>query len=292
MAVADAGLDHRNRRPGDDPIDQIRTSPRDHDIDGTAGVDQVVHRAVTFTGDQLHRQRGQANGGQGGPHAAHQGLVGGSRAGGSPQERRVATLETQRGRVDGHVRPCLVDHADHTHGHTDLLHLEPVGQAVAAHHLSDGVLQFGDHTDGRHDLLQSGAMSRSRSRSPGGCACRLRPFEVHRVGGHDGIDVLALSPSAIAARPRFLSSVVRARSTRAAGRASAAACWNGEGRCLSHPTQGRSCREAGPSSEMGRTPGVSNSVRRPRWPSLPETAAIEHLQPHDRPRRQAQSSRC
>ena len=77
------------------------------------------------------------------------------RASSSAQEDRVAALEAEAGGVDGDVGPALVDHADDTHRHADLAHLQAVGQRVARDDLADRVGQRGD-------VAQASAIAASR----------------------------------------------------------------------------------------------------------------------------------
>ena len=66
------------------------------------------------------------------------------RRGRAAQHDRVAGLQAQRGGVDRHVRPRLVDDGDDAERHAHLAHVEPVGQAAAVDDLADRVGQRGD----------------------------------------------------------------------------------------------------------------------------------------------------
>ena len=69
--------------------------------------------------------------------------VGAHRRARAAQQHRVAGLEADAGGVGGHVRPALVDDADHAERHPDLPQLQAVGQGRAAHHVADRVGQRG-----------------------------------------------------------------------------------------------------------------------------------------------------
>src|SRR5690606_29046028 len=60
------------------------------------------------------------------------------------QDGRVAGLQTQAGRIDGHVRTRLVDDADHTQRYAHLADLNAGRQVAHALNLADRVRQ------GRH----------------------------------------------------------------------------------------------------------------------------------------------
>ena len=107
------------------------------------------------------------------------------RRGGAPQHDRVAGLERQRGGVDRHVRPRLVDDGDDAQRHAHLAHVEPVRQPEAVEHLADRVLEGDDlaHARGhrRHATRVEREAIHQRARQPG-LAPRL---EVARVGLED-----------------------------------------------------------------------------------------------------------
>ena len=59
-----------------------------------------------------------------------QGPVGRDRLLAAAEDRRVAALDAERGGVDGHVGPALVDHEDHAERDADLPDVQPVGAAA------------------------------------------------------------------------------------------------------------------------------------------------------------------
>ena len=63
------------------------------------------------------------------------------------QDGGVARFEAQRGDIDRHIGPGLVNHADDADGHAYLVEAQPVGQVVPAHDLPDRIGQRGDMPD-------------------------------------------------------------------------------------------------------------------------------------------------
>ena len=102
------------------------------------------------------------------------------------QHDRVAGLQAQRGGVDRHVRPRLVDHRDHAERHAHLADVEPVGQPAAVDHLADRVGQRGDRA---HAAPAIAAIRAGVERQPvhqRAREARLAPgLEVARVGLQD-----------------------------------------------------------------------------------------------------------
>ncbi len=112
MAIADTGLDGRHLRVADDRVDQAGTAARDHHVDQPAGLDQMGDAGPVRTGQQLHRIGVEALGGQRGAQRVHQRGVRPRRRRTAAQQNRVARFQRQAERVDGDVRPALVDDAD------------------------------------------------------------------------------------------------------------------------------------------------------------------------------------
>ena len=72
------------------------------------------------------------------------------------QHHGVAGAQRERGDVDGHVRPRLVDGADHAERHAHLLEGDAVRHPVTADDLADGIGERGDLPHGvgeRRDAL-------------------------------------------------------------------------------------------------------------------------------------------
>ncbi len=86
--------------------------------------------------------------------------VGVRRRGGAAQDDRVAGLQAQRGRVDRHVRPRLVDDRDDAERHAHPAHVQSVRQAMPVDHLADRVGE-------RRDLPHRPRPSLRRATRPG-----------------------------------------------------------------------------------------------------------------------------
>jgi hypothetical protein len=60
------------------------------------------------------------------------------------QNNCIARLQTERGRIDGHVRAALIDDPDDTERHADLGDLQAVRTAPPGEHISHRVRKRGD----------------------------------------------------------------------------------------------------------------------------------------------------
>jgi len=139
VAVADAGLDDRDRRVLDHGADQPRA----------AAGDQAVHVAVqTHEGgrdlarrvlDQRNAVLVEAGGYERGAHRPGDLHVRVQRLLAAAQHAGVAGLQADCRGVGGDVRARLVDDADDAERHRDLLHLEPAVERRAREHAADGV---------------------------------------------------------------------------------------------------------------------------------------------------------
>ena len=107
------------------------------------------------------------------------------RRGRAAQHDRVARLQRQRGRVDGHVRARLVDHGDDAERDADLAQVEPVGQPLAADDLADGVGQRGDRAHGVGDAGEPRGVEREPVHQRVGEAVLAPGVEVAGVGLED-----------------------------------------------------------------------------------------------------------
>ena len=81
--------------------------------------------------------------------------VGVQRRAAAAQDDGVAGLEAERGRVDGHVGPRLVDDGDDAQRHADLAQLHAVVEAPAVDELADGVRQGRDVAHGALHVAQA-----------------------------------------------------------------------------------------------------------------------------------------
>ena len=167
VAVADAGLDHRHRRLLDDRPDQPGAAARDQHVDQPAGPHQLLDRLAA----RPPAPAGSTSAGRPASAAASRSTatiasLDAAGGGGAAQQHRVAGLQADAGRVDGHVRAGLVDDADHAERHPDLAQLEAVRQRGAADHLADRVGQRGHVARARRPSRRPGRRpARSRSTS-------------------------------------------------------------------------------------------------------------------------------
>ena len=144
VAVADAGLDDRHLRLGDDRADQAGAAARDEHVDQAARLHEHLGGVVALPRHQLDGVGRQPGAGDGVAQHRDDRLVAAPGAGGAAQQHGVARLEADAGGVGGDVGAGLVDDADDAEGHPHLAQLEAVGQRRAAQHLPDRVGQGGD----------------------------------------------------------------------------------------------------------------------------------------------------
>ena len=180
------------------------------------------------------------------------------------QQHRVARLQADAGGVRGHVRPGLVDDADHAERHPDLPQLQAVGQGRAADHLADRVGQRG-HLAQPVGHRRRPALGVSESRS---IRCGRRV-----AGRGPGRRPRALAARISAVRATSASAIARSAASLAARVAVASSVGGDPG--PSAPARRRSCQylrqeliTAGPGRRGGRPPFVrrARAPRRvPRW---------------------------
>ncbi len=111
--------------------------------------------------------------------------VGVRRARRAAQQHRVARLQAQRGGVDRHVRPRLVDDGDHAERDSNLAELEPVGQPAAVDDLADRVRQRRDRARAVGDPADARLVQRQPVHQSGGETRRAAGLEIARVGLQD-----------------------------------------------------------------------------------------------------------
>ena len=160
---------------------QALAAARDDEVDEAVLGRQLGQLLATAAGHERDRGLGQPGrrdrlAGDGGEHG-----VGVRGAGRAAQHDRVARLQAQRGGVDRHVRPRLVDHGDHAERDAHPAHLQPVGQAAAVDHLADRVGQGDDLRARRRPSHARGSRrgaggraGRRRCRPPRPPPCRAR----------------------------------------------------------------------------------------------------------------------
>jgi hypothetical protein len=96
---------------------------------------------VSTAGQQQHRVFGQSDLRQRLPHDRRQRPVGPFGVVRSAQHDRVAALDRQRGAIDSHVRPRLIDHGNNPEWDPDLAQINPALQSFLFEPLSDRVLE-------------------------------------------------------------------------------------------------------------------------------------------------------
>ena len=182
VAVADAGLDRGYLRVADHRVDQARSPARDHHVDQAASLNQVGNGGRGPAADSSWT----ASAGRSWPTSeprstVDQRLVGLRRRRAAAQQHGIAGLERQSEGVDGHVGPALVDHSDHTERDALLPQLQPVGQGVAAQHLTDRVGQ-------PRDLAQTGGDAVDALR----VQCQPVEHRGRRAGGPGRVEVFGV----------------------------------------------------------------------------------------------------
>ena len=182
------------------------------------------------------------------------------RRAGPAQQHRVAGLQADAGGVRGHVRPALVDDADHAERHPDLPQLQAVGQGGAADHVADRVGQEGQlpQAFGHRDDPHLGQRQPVDHRLGGAGGTRV--LHVHGVRRDDvGRPLLqALGTSAAAPRPFPPGSRRPGRSRRSAPR------WPAAEHSSSTPqSKTRSSRWTTSRSYPGPSAAASSGVDRP-----------------------------
>ena len=195
------------------------------DVDQAAGLDQMGDAGAVLAGQQLHGVGVEVLGRQRGAQRGDQRRVGPRRRRAAAQQHRVARLQRQPERVDGHVGPALVDDADHAERNPLLAQLQAVGQRAA---------RAAPHRSGRAGRRPGAARRRCRRCAAGFSASRSSIASgVPAARGGSRSAALAARivrasrqhASAAACSARFLVSVLSVASSRAATRARRAASW-------------------------------------------------------------------
>ncbi|EAU62203.1 conserved hypothetical protein [Stigmatella aurantiaca DW4/3-1] len=155
--VADALVvfHHRDARVLCHEADEPFPAARDAQVDEPLQLQQLQQRFPLPGGDLLDGVLGQPRLPQPPREGPGDGLVGAGRLAAPPEQRRVAALEAQGGRVARHVGTCLVDHQHHPQRQADLAHLEAVGAAPGLRDFSHGVFQPGQGLHGAGHGLQA-----------------------------------------------------------------------------------------------------------------------------------------
>lgn len=137
-------LDHRYLGVAADALDQALATARHDHVDELRHGDQLTDGSAVGSFHHLHGSCRQIGHGQALLDTAGNRLIGMDGLGAATQDGGVAGLQAQAGRIDGHVRPRLVDDADHAQRHTHFADLDTGRQVAHALNLADRVRQ------GRH----------------------------------------------------------------------------------------------------------------------------------------------
>ena len=212
MAVARRGVDDRDLGDRAQRLLQPLAAARDDEVDD-ALLARQLGELLAAAGHERDRALGELRGDDRGEHGVRV-----RRRGRAAQDDRVAGLQAQRGGVDRHVRPRLVDHGDHAERHAHLAHVEAVGKPLAVDDLADGVGQRGDRAHGVGDRRDPRGVEREPVHQRVGEAGLAPRLEVARVGLED---LGARSSSASATRSSAASlaaALMRASRARRRGR--------------------------------------------------------------------------
>jgi hypothetical protein len=122
------------------------------------------------------------------------------------QDHRIAGLQAQRARVGRHVRPALVDDADHAERHAHALDDEPVRPRPLGDHAADRIGQRGDLLEPARHGLEPCRVERSRSsiaaRGPSRAAAMSSAFAARISSAARARPAAAARAPRCAARPR------------------------------------------------------------------------------------------
>ena len=176
---------HRHRRLGTDQPDQPFAAARDDQIEILIHLEQQIHRRVIRPRHQLHRAVGQAAPDRRPVHDPGQNQIGVKRLAAAAQDHRVARLETDSRRIDGHIRARFVNNADHAQRNADLGDFEAVGTDSRRQHAPDRIVLGGDHAQPVGHLLNP-AVGQGQPVDHRRCKTGLfRLFKVLGIGGFD-----------------------------------------------------------------------------------------------------------
>ncbi len=187
IKVADAlvVLDDGDLRVLGDEANQALPAARDHEIDEAGQGDEVpdlIARGRRHDDHRLGREPSRRDG------FADEGAERGVRSSGllaAAEQDRVAALDAERGRVDGHVGARLVNHRDDAERDPDLAHRDPVRAALHPDDLADGIIEGGDLEHGVGDRGEARRVEAEPIDLRVGEASGARGAEVLFVGGEE-----------------------------------------------------------------------------------------------------------
>ena len=176
-------LEHRDARFLGDRADQPLAAAGDDQVNGLLLLEE--HVDALPVGERQHLDDGRIHLVADEHLLQHrgQGQVGADRLGAAAQDDRVAGLEAEGGGVDGHVRPGLVDHADHAERDPHATDGDTARPAAHLVDLAHRVVQGGDlaqAADHIGDALRADLQPVAHGR---GDAARVRRSQVPLVLG-------------------------------------------------------------------------------------------------------------
>ena len=218
VEVADAleVLHHRDAALLEDGVLERLAAARDDDVDAVVALQEPARHLAPAL-DQLRGRGGQPGGLDLGAERPGDGTVRRLRLAAALEQHGVRGLETERGRVGGHVRARLVDREHDADRHAHLRDLEAVRPPPGGDRLAHGIGEGGDLLEAaRHGVDAAGGQREAvdEGRALAGAA---RAGDVVRVGAEDG-GLVASQARGRAAQRRVLGGRGRAgkRARRAA----------------------------------------------------------------------------
>src|SRR2546426_631151 len=187
VEVADAleVLHHRDAALFEDGVLERLAAARDDYVDAVVALEQPARHLASAL-DQLHGRGGQPGGLDLGAERPRDGAVRRLRLGAALEQHGVRGLETERGRVGGHVWARFVDREHDADRHAHLRDLEAVRPPPGGDRLAHGIGERGDLLEtARHGVDAAGGQ---REAVDEGCAVAggARAGDVVRVGAEDG----------------------------------------------------------------------------------------------------------
>ncbi len=156
MAVARAGLDHRDGRIFDHRADQPLAAARDQHIQVAVQVHQVVGRVAAGIGHKQDTVVGEPGAPERTAHDLCKRCIGVDRFLAAPQDTNVGGFEAEARRIDCDIGARFKDHPDHPNRGAHLLDFQPVWTGAAIYDLPNRVRQADQVTHRPGDPLNTG----------------------------------------------------------------------------------------------------------------------------------------
>ncbi len=183
VAIALQVTDHRHARLLLDACDEVLASARHDDVDVVGhALEHVADGLAVLRRDQLDARQRQARRTQAFLEAGVDGPARCRALRAAAKDHRIGGLEAQRPGVRRHVRPALVDDADHAERHADPLDAQPVRPLPLGQDAPDGIRQGRDLLQARRHRLQAARVEAQPVEQRAADAPRLRRSHVGRIG--------------------------------------------------------------------------------------------------------------